>query len=81
VRVFFDDLHRRLDALRETGTMVVLESDDPFILTELANHPALRSIVQLGTIGARTVLLVPEERATAVRRQLKKLGYVPRKTG
>ena len=79
MRVFFDDLHRRLDALRETGTMLVLESDDPFILTELANHPALRAIVQLGSIGERTVLLVPEEQATAARRQLKKLGYVPRK--
>jgi hypothetical protein len=30
-------------------------------------------------VGERTVLLVPESEETGVRRQLKKLGYVPRK--
>jgi hypothetical protein len=51
---------------------------DPYLLTELSNNPALRALAQLGSIGGRTVLLVPEEQAAA-RRQLKKLGYIPRK--
>lgn len=79
VRVFFQDLRQRLGALREGGKMLLLEGDDPYILTELANAPALRSLVQLATIDGRTVLLVPEERETAVRGRLRKLGYVPRK--
>ena len=79
VRVFFEDLEKRLNALREAGRMVVVEGDDPYLLTELSNNPALRGLAQLGSIGGRTVLLVPEEQETAARRQLKKLGYIPRK--
>ncbi|HEX9370069.1 MAG TPA: hypothetical protein VF897_03655 [Roseiflexaceae bacterium] len=79
VRVFFDDLEKRVNALREAGTMLVLEGD-PFVLTELSNHPSLRALVRLGAIGEQPVLLVPEDQAATVRRQLKKLGYVPRKT-
>jgi hypothetical protein len=79
VRVFFEDLDKRLSALREAGRMVVIEGDDPYLLTELSNNPALRALAQLGSIGGRTVLLVPEEQETAARRQLKKLGYIPRK--
>jgi len=79
VRVFFEDLEKRLNALREIGAMLVLEGDDPYLLTELSNNPALRAQVQLGTIGDRPVLLIPEEHEAAVRRQLKKLGYIPRK--
>jgi hypothetical protein len=79
VRAFFADLERRLGALREGGRMVVLESDDPYLLTELANTSGLRTLLQAATIGDRPVLLVPEEHEAAARRQLKKLGYVPRK--
>jgi hypothetical protein len=79
VRVFFEDLDKRLSALREAGRMVVIEGDDPYLLTELSNNPALRALAQLGSIGGRTVLLVPEQQETAARRQLKKLGYIPRK--
>jgi hypothetical protein len=79
VRVFFEDLEKRLGALREAGTLLALEGDDPFLLTELSNNPVLRALVRLGTIGERPVLLVPEEHEAAVRRQLKKLGYIPRK--
>lgn len=79
VRVFLEDLEKRLGALREVGAMLVLEGGDPYLLTELSNNPALRAQVQLGTIGERPVLLVPEEHELAVRRQLKKLGYIPRK--
>jgi hypothetical protein len=79
VRVFFEDLEKRLNALREAGTMLVLEGDDPYLLTELSNNPSLRAQVQLGSIGERAVLLIPEEHETAVRKQLKKLGYIPRK--
>jgi hypothetical protein len=79
LRVFFEDLEKRLNALREAGRMVVIEGDDPYLLTELSNNPALRALAQLGSIGGRTVLLVPEEQETAARRQLKKLGYIPRK--
>jgi hypothetical protein len=79
VRVFFADLARRLDALREGGRLLALESDDPLLLAELANDPGLRGVVQLGKIGERTVLLVPEDQEPAARRQLKKLGYVPHK--
>jgi hypothetical protein len=79
VRVFFEDLEKRLNALREAGRMVVIEGDDNYLLTELSNNPALRALAQLGSIGGRTVLLVPEEQETAARRQLKKLGYIPRK--
>jgi hypothetical protein len=80
VRVFFEDLEKRLGALREVGAMLVLEGDDPYLLTELSNNPALRAQVQLGAIGDRPVLLIPEQHEAAVRRQLKKLGYIPRKT-
>ncbi|HJZ50365.1 MAG TPA: helicase-associated domain-containing protein [Roseiflexaceae bacterium] len=79
VRVFFEDLEKRLGALRDIGAMLVLESDDPFLLTELSNNPALRAQVQLGAIGERTVLLIPEAHEAAVRKQLRKLGYIPRK--
>jgi hypothetical protein len=80
VRVFFEDLDKRLSALREAGRMVVIEGDDPYLLTELSNNSALRTLAQLASIGGRTVLLVPEEQETAARRQLKKLGYIPRKS-
>ena len=79
VRTFFTDLERRLGALREGGRMIVLESDDPLILAELANDSTLRGLTTLGKIGERTVLLVDEAQEAAARRQLKKLGYVPRK--
>jgi hypothetical protein len=79
VRVFLEDLEKRLSALREAGRMVMIEGDDPYLLTELSNQPGLRALAQLGSIGGRTVLLVPEEQETAARRQLKKLGYIPRK--
>src|SRR5262249_388345 len=79
VRVFFEDLEKRLGALRDIGAMLVLESDDPFLLTELSNNPALRAQVQLGAIGERTVLMIPEAHEAAVRKQLRKLGYIPRK--
>lgn len=49
------------------------------LLTELANTAGLRTLVHLATIGATTVLLIPEEHETVARRQLRKVGYVPRK--
>jgi Helicase conserved C-terminal domain len=79
VRVFFEDLERRLGALRELGTMLVLEGDDQYVLTELSNNPALRAQIQLGAIGDRMVLLIPEQHEAAVRKQLQRLGYIPRK--
>ena len=79
VRVFFEDLEKRLGALRELGTMLVLAGDDQYVLTELANNPALRSQIQLGTFGDRVVLLIPDQHEASVRKQLKKLGYIPRK--
>ena len=79
VRVFFEDLEKRLGALRELGTMLVLAGDDQYVLTELSHNPALRAQVQLGTIGDQTVLLIPEQHEASVRKQLKKLGYIPRK--
>jgi hypothetical protein len=79
VRVFFEDLEKRLGALREVGAMLVLEGSDPYLLTELSNNTALRAQVQLGTLGDRPVLLIPAEHEVAVRRQLKRLGYIPRK--
>lgn len=42
VQVFFSDLQRRLGLLREGGKMVVLEGDDPLVLTELAHTSTLR---------------------------------------
>ena len=79
VRVFFEDLEKRLGALREGGRVVLIEGSDTYLLTELANSSALRSVVQLATVGERSVLLVPEEHEAAARRALKKLGYIPRK--
>ncbi len=79
VRVFFEDLEQRLSALREVGMMLVLEGDDHYLLTELSNNPALRAQIQLGTLGDRTVLMIPDQHETSVRKQLKKLGYIPRK--
>ena len=80
VRVFFEDLEKRLSALREIGMMLVLEGDDQYLLTELSNNPALRAQIQLGSIGDQTVLLIPEQHEASVRKQLKKLGYIPRKS-
>ena len=80
VRVFFDDMTRRLGALRDSGKQLLLEADDPFLLIGLANHPALRTLVRLATVGERPALLVPDkDEAAAVRRLLKKLGYLPKK--
>lgn len=79
VQVFLSDVARRVGILSESGRMLLFESTDPYILAELANKPELRSIVRLATIDGQTVLLVPEERETAVRRQFRKLGYIPRK--
>lgn len=79
VRVFFEDLAKRLGALREAGRQVLIESDDPFLLTELANSPGLRGLARLATIDDRPVLLIPEDQEAAARRQLKKLGYLPKK--
>jgi hypothetical protein len=59
--------------------MVLLESDDPYLLAELANKPALRAFVSLAHIGERPVLLVPEGHQTRARRELLKLGYAPRR--
>lgn len=78
IQGFFDDVERRLNALREGGRMIVFEGDR-YLLAELANLSALRNIVQLATVGERSVLLVPEEHETAVRRHIKKRGYIPRK--
>jgi hypothetical protein len=79
VRTFFADLARRLGAVRDAGRTLVLESDDPLVLTELAHEAALRGVVRLGTVGDRTILLVPEAQESQVRRQLRRLGYVPRR--
>jgi hypothetical protein len=80
VRVFFSDLEQRLQAVRESGRMLLLEGEDPYVLTELAHAPDLRAAVRLGTVDGKTVLLVPEEREADVRRRLRKLGYLPRKS-
>lgn len=79
VRVFFADVAQRLGALRETGRMVLIESDDPYLAIELSHDATLRATVRLATIDDRPVLLVPEAQEAAVRRQLKKLGYVARR--
>lgn len=79
VRVFFEDLAQRINKLREGGRMAVLESDDPYILTQLANAPGMRGVVRLATVDGATVLLIPEDQESVVRKQLKKLGYIPRK--
>jgi hypothetical protein len=78
IQGFFDDVERRLNALREGGRMIVFEGDR-YLLAELANLSALRNIVQLATVGERSILLVPEEHETAVRRHIRKRGYIPRK--
>jgi len=78
VRVFLADVDRRASAIHETGRMVLLESKDPYLLAELANKPSLRGFVCLASIGDRPVLLVPEAHQARARRELLKLGYVPR---
>ncbi len=78
VRVFFSDLERRLNAVRERGRVLMLEGDE-HVLTELAHTRSLRGTVQLGRVGDETILLVPESQEAAVRRQMKKMGYVPGK--
>jgi hypothetical protein len=79
VRVFLTDLEQRASTIREAGRMVLLESKDPYVLTELANKPSLRAFVCLASIGDRPVLLVPEAHQARARRELLKLGYVPRR--
>ncbi len=79
VQVFFNEVAQRLGALRVGGRMILLEGDDPYLLTELANTAGLRAMVRLATIDGKPVLLVPEEREAAAQRHLRKLGYVPQK--
>jgi hypothetical protein len=79
VRVFFADLEQRLAALREADRVLVLDGPDPYLLTELAHDATLRASVQLATLAGRTILLVPLAQEAAVRRQLRRLGYLPRK--
>lgn len=81
MRVFFSDLEQRLTALREGGRVIVLESADPILLTELAHDGTLRGVVQLVEVAGRTVLLVPEPQETTVWRRLKQLGYLPGRRG
>jgi hypothetical protein len=76
VGVFLADVERRAGQLRETGRWIALESDDPYLLTELANSAALRGMVRLASVEERTILLVAAAREAAARRQLKRLGYV-----
>jgi len=79
VRVFLADVHRRASAVRETGRMVLLESDDPYLLAELANKSTLRAFVRLAHIGDRPALLLPEAHQARARRELLKLGYALRR--
>jgi hypothetical protein len=79
VRVFLEDAERKLGALRDAGRYTLVEGDDPILLTQLANHPSLRASVRLVAIGERAALLAPEDQEAAVRRALKKLGYVPKR--
>jgi len=79
VRVFFEDLEQRLAALREADRVLVLDGPDPYLLTELAHDATLRASVQLATIAGRIVLLIPLAQEAAVRRQLRRLGYLPHK--
>ncbi len=79
VSVFLADVAKRLAALREGGKVLVLESDDEYLLTELAHNASRRELVRLARVDDKPVLLVPEEREATVRRQLKKLGYLPQK--
>ncbi len=79
VRVFLEDVDRRASAIHETERMVLLESRDPYLLTELANKPSLRAFVRLASIGDSPALLVPEAHQARARRELLKLGYVPRR--
>lgn len=78
VSIFFSDIEKRLNAVQEAGRVLMLEGDE-HVLTELAHTKGLRDTVRLGKVGHTTILLVPEEQERAVRRQMKKLGYVPRK--
>lgn len=79
VLVFLADTEKRLNLLRDRGRMVVLESDDPYLLAELSTSPGLRNVARLGTIGKQSVLLIPESHEQAARKQLKKLGYAPKR--
>jgi hypothetical protein len=79
VLTFFADLEKRLSLLRDAGKMLVLESDDQYILAELSTAPTLKGKTQMATIGKKSVLLVPEEYEQTVRKQIKKMGYAPRK--
>ncbi len=81
MRVFLSDLEQRLTALREGGRVILLESADPILLTELAHDSALRGVVQLVEIAGRTALLVPEPQEAAIWRRLKQLGYLPARRG
>lgn len=76
-RVFFADLAQRLSAVRDGGRMILLESHDPILLTELAHDGTLRGIARLVTVAGRTALLVPEAQEAAAWRRLKQLGYLP----
>lgn len=75
VLTFFDDVHKRSTTLREGDRLLVFESDDPYLLTELSAAPGLKGIAQLGKIGTQNVLFIPESHEKEVRKQIKKLGY------
>lgn len=79
VRVFLADLDQRLGMLHHSGRLVLLESLDPLLLTELAHDTTLRASVQLATIAGQSALLVPEAQETLVWRRLKQLGYLPQR--
>jgi hypothetical protein len=64
---------------RVGGTCCLCMIDRGRVARALSNNPALRAQIQLGTIGDQMVLLIPEQHDAAVRKQLKKLGYIPRK--
>jgi hypothetical protein len=57
VRVFLADVERRASTIRESERIVLLESKDPYLLTELANMPSPSPFVRLARIGDRPALL------------------------
>lgn len=79
VRVFLADTENRLNAVQDWGRALVLKGDE-HVLTELAHTRLVKDMAQLGKVKGETVLLVKEEHESAVRRQLKKMGYVPRRS-
>jgi hypothetical protein len=73
VAVLFEDMQRRAGSVWEVGPAVLLRCSEPFVAQLIGHDKTLRKLCLL---AADNHLVVPAESLPALRRGVKRLGYV-----